>query len=43
MLDRFLCRIVPFEIVMAVGEVDVILVEDGSPLEGRGCMALAMS
>jgi hypothetical protein len=33
-------RVVPLEVVVAVLEVDVILVEDGSPLEGSswiGC------
>lgn len=28
-------RVVPLEIVVAMGEVDVLLVEDRSPLEGR--------
>jgi hypothetical protein len=37
-LDGLLGRIVPFEIVVAVGEVDVVFVEDGSPLEGSSCM-----
>lgn len=33
MRDVFVGRIVPAEIMVAVGEVDVGLVEDGSPLE----------
>jgi hypothetical protein len=28
-------RVVPAQVVNAVGEVDVFLVEDGSPLKGR--------
>jgi hypothetical protein len=39
-LDRLLGRVVPLQVVVAVGEVDVFLVEDGSPLEGSGCNAL---
>jgi hypothetical protein len=34
-LRRLVCRIVPAEIVVATGEVDVFLVEDGGPLERR--------
>lgn len=30
----FLGALVPAEVVVAVGEVDVVLVEDGGPLEG---------
>lgn len=33
-LDGLVCRIVPLKIVVAVREVDVILVEDCRPLEG---------
>ena len=29
--------VVPLEVVVAVLEVDVFFVEDGSPLEGSGC------
>jgi hypothetical protein len=36
-LDGFLGRVVPFKVVVAVGEVDVFFVEDGGPLEGCGC------
>jgi hypothetical protein len=32
-LDRLLSGVVPFEVVVAVGEVDVCLVEDSGPLE----------
>lgn len=35
-LDGFLGWIVPFEIMVAICEVDVFFVEDGSPLEGCG-------
>jgi hypothetical protein len=35
-LDALVGWVVPLEIVMAVGEVDVLLVEDGCPLEGSG-------
>lgn len=35
-LDGFIGGIVPFEVVVAVGEVDVGFVEDGGPLEGGG-------
>jgi hypothetical protein len=38
-LDGFFRRVVPLEVVVAVGEVDVLLVEDGGPLEGSGCTA----
>jgi len=41
MVRNILVRgIVPAEIVVAVGEVDVRLVENGSPLEGRGVKSL---
>jgi hypothetical protein len=33
-LDALLGWVVPLEVVVAIGEVDVILVEDGGPLEG---------
>lgn len=36
MLDGFVGWVVPFEVVVAVGEVDVFFVEDGGPLEGCG-------
>ena len=32
-LDRLIGRVVPLQIVVAVEEVDVVLVEDGGPLE----------
>jgi len=32
-LDGLVGRVVPLKVVVTVGEVDVILVEDGSPLE----------
>lgn len=35
-LDALVGRVVPFKIVMAVRKVDVVLVEDGSPLEWCG-------
>ena len=35
-LDALVRRVVPFEVVVAVREVDVVLVEDGGPLEGCG-------
>lgn len=34
-IDALLRRIVPLEIMVAVREVDILLVEDGRPLEGR--------
>lgn len=40
MLDGFLGWVVPLEVMVAVGEVDVLLVEDGGPLEGCGCGVL---
>ena len=40
MLDALLGRIVPLEIVVAVQEVDVILVEDGGPLEWCGYLRI---
>lgn len=30
--------LVPAQVVVAVGEVDVVFVEDGAPLEGGGCL-----
>ena len=36
MLDGLFGWVVPFEVVVAVGEVDVFLVEDGGPLERSG-------
>ena len=36
-LDRLVGRVVPLKIVVAVGEVDILLVEDGSPLEWGSC------
>jgi hypothetical protein len=39
-LDGLLGRVVPLEVMVAVGEVDVILVEDSGPLEGCGCGVL---
>ena len=40
-LDGFLRRVVPLEVVVAVCEVDVGFVEDGGPSEGCGCVGLA--
>jgi hypothetical protein len=37
MCDGFRGWVIPFEVVVAVGEVDVVLVEDGGPLEGCSC------
>ena len=34
----FLGRLVPAEVVVAVGKVDVVFVEDGGPLEGGSCV-----
>jgi len=39
-LDGFIGRIVPFEVVVAICKVDVCLVEDGGPLEGCGMLRL---
>jgi hypothetical protein len=39
-LDRLLGRVVPLKVVVAVGEVDVFLVEDSGPLEWCGCGVL---
>ncbi len=39
----FLGALVPAEVVVAVGEVDVVLVEDGGPLEGGAWRANAGS
>jgi len=36
-LNRLCRRIVPLQVVVALGEVDVGLLEDGGPLEGSGC------
>jgi hypothetical protein len=36
-LGGFGGRVVPLEVVVAVFEVDVVFVEDGGPLERRGC------
>jgi hypothetical protein len=36
-LDRLLSGVVPLKVVVAIGEVDVILVEDSGPLEGCSC------
>jgi len=32
-LGGFRARVVPFEVMVSVGEVDVLLMEDGSPLK----------
>ena len=37
-LDALLRWVVPFEVVVAVEEVDVFFVEDGGPLEGSSCV-----
>jgi len=42
-LDGLLGRIIPLQVVVAVGEVDVLLVEDGSPLEWCRMLGLASS
>lgn len=42
-LDALVGRVVPLEAVMAVGEVDVLLVEDGGPLEGCGYAEFTVS
>lgn len=36
-LDALVGRVVPLEVVVAVGKVDILLVEDGCPLERSGC------
>ena len=36
-LDGLLSGVVPFEVVVAVGEVDVCLMEDSGPLERCSC------
>jgi len=36
-LDALVGRVVPLEVVVAVREVDIVLVEDGGPLEGCSC------
>lgn len=41
-LDGFLGRVVPLEVVVTVCEVDVGFVEDGGPLEGGGCVVVNM-
>lgn len=33
MLDRLGARVVPLEVMVSVREVDILLVEDGGPLE----------
>jgi len=40
MLGRLLGAVVPSEVVVAVGEIYVLLVEDGGPLEGGACRPL---
>jgi hypothetical protein len=35
-LNRLGARVVPFEVMVSVREVDVLLVEDGGPLERCG-------
>ena len=39
-LDGFVGGVVPFEVVVALEEVDVCFVEDGGPLEGGGWRVL---
>ena len=34
MLSRLLRAIIPAEIMVAMGEVDIVFMKDGSPLEG---------
>jgi len=34
-LRRFRARVVPFKVMVSIGEVDILLVENGSPLEWR--------
>lgn len=36
-LDRLLSGIIPLQVMMTVSEVDVVLVEDGGPLERSSC------
>jgi len=42
-LDALVRRVIPLEIVVAVEEVDVVLVEDGGPLKGCGYITDSMS
>lgn len=42
-LDALLRRVVPLEVVVAVHEVYIVLVEDGGPLEGSGCEGILFS
>ena len=37
MLRRLGAAVVPAEIVVALGEINVLFVGDGCPLEGRSC------
>lgn len=39
-LDALVRGVVPLEVVVAVVEVDVALVEDGCPLEGCSCAGI---
>jgi hypothetical protein len=32
--DRLLAGVIPLQVVVTIGEIDVILVKDSSPLEG---------
>lgn len=43
MFNRFLSGVVPFQIMVTVGEVDVLLVENGGPLEGCSMLSLTGS
>ena len=40
-LNRLVSRVIPLEVVVTVREVDIVLVEDGSPLEWSSCEKLA--
>lgn len=40
-LDRLVGWVVPLKVVVAVGEVDVLLVEDGSPLKRSSCQKIS--
>jgi len=41
--DRLGAGVVPLEVVVALCEVDVRLLEDGGPLEGSGCFEACVS
>lgn len=41
--DGFLRGVVPLQVMMSIDKVDILLVEDGSPLERRGWATGAVS